>query len=165
VPIQSWLRFWCRRKRPSLPSHSPEFPWTVCATQELACLTKHYHRTPHLTAANNLSDFFFLFHKKFQIDALLDFHPSHESGRATQHGHTQTKLRGKQANTERRVQSCSIREASRSITYYSLPISTSFHCRVNAIPLFYSRTSYTKWTQSRYFIAAPLILSFLCVYF
>jgi hypothetical protein len=34
--------------------------------------------------------FFFQFHKKFQIDALLDFHPSHESNRATQHGHTQS---------------------------------------------------------------------------
>jgi hypothetical protein len=37
----------------------------------------------------------FQFHKQFQIDALLDFHPVHESGRATQCGHTQTKLRGK----------------------------------------------------------------------
>jgi hypothetical protein len=43
----------------------------------------------------------FLFHKEFQIDALLDFHPSHESGRATQHGHTQTKLRGKPTDIER----------------------------------------------------------------
>jgi hypothetical protein len=53
--------------------------------------------------------FFFKFHKKLQIDALLNFHPSHESSRTTQNGHAQTKLRGKPSNVERRrVQSCSI---------------------------------------------------------
>jgi hypothetical protein len=31
---------------------------------------------------------------------LLDFHPSHESDRVTQHGHTQTKLRGKPTDRE-----------------------------------------------------------------
>jgi hypothetical protein len=36
----------------------------------------------------------------------------------------------------------SIREASRTITYHLLPTPTSFHGRVRAIPLFYSRTSY-----------------------
>jgi hypothetical protein len=35
----------------------------------------------------------FQFHKKFHIDALLDFHSSHECGR-TQHGHTQNKAQG-----------------------------------------------------------------------
>jgi hypothetical protein len=30
----------------------------------------------------------------FQIGVLLDFQPSYESGRTTQHGHTKTKLRG-----------------------------------------------------------------------
>jgi hypothetical protein len=48
---------------------------------------------------------FVKFHKKFQIDALLDFHPSHRPGGATQHGHIQTKLRGKPTDTERLVQS------------------------------------------------------------
>jgi hypothetical protein len=44
---------------------------------------------------------FFQFHKKFQIDALLNFHPSHESSRETQHRHTQTKLKGKPTDTEK----------------------------------------------------------------
>jgi hypothetical protein len=85
---------------------------------------------------------YFQFHKKFQIDALLDFHPSHESGRATQHGHTQTKLRGKLNDIERRVRSCSIWEGSRSLTFHSLPTPTSFPGIVRAAPLLYSHTSY-----------------------
>jgi hypothetical protein len=84
-----------------------------------------------------------LFHKKFHIDELLDFHPSHESGRATQHGHTQTELRGKPIDIERRVQSCSIWEGSRSIIFHSFPTPTIFPGTVRAVPLFYSHTSYT----------------------
>jgi hypothetical protein len=83
--------------------------------------------------------FFFFPHKNSQIDALLDFHPSRESGRAAQHGHTETKLRGKPTNTERQVQSCSIWEASRSITFHSLP-TPGFPGTVRAVPLFYSHT-------------------------
>jgi hypothetical protein len=30
------------------------------------------------------------FHNKFEIDMLLDFHPSRESGKTTQRGHTQS---------------------------------------------------------------------------
>jgi hypothetical protein len=46
---------------------------------------------------------FFQFYKKFQIDALLDFQPSLETGKTTQHGHTQATLRGKPTYIERRV--------------------------------------------------------------
>jgi hypothetical protein len=61
-------------------------------------------------SSNALTNSSFLpeFHKKFQIDVLLNFHPSHESNRTAQHGHTQTKVRGKLTDTERRVQSPSI---------------------------------------------------------
>jgi hypothetical protein len=65
----------------------------------------------------------------------------HESGRATQHGHTRTKLIGKPADIERWVQSCSIWEGSRSITFHSLPTPTSFPGTVHAVPLFYSHMS------------------------
>jgi hypothetical protein len=78
--------------------------------------------------------------RNLRLIALLDFHPSHESGRTTQHGHTQTEIRGKPIDIERQFQSCSIWEASRSITYHLLPTPTSFHGRVRAIPLFYSCT-------------------------
>jgi hypothetical protein len=59
----------------------------------------------------NILEFFFQFNKKFLIDALLDFHSSHKSGRATQHGHIQTKLRDKPTDIERKVQSCLIWES------------------------------------------------------
>jgi hypothetical protein len=93
---------------------------------------------------NNLLGFFFRFHKTFQIDALLDFHLSHESCRATQRGHTQTKLRGKPTDIERRIQSCLIWECSRSITFHSLPLPTSFPGTVRAVPSFYSHASYLQ---------------------
>jgi hypothetical protein len=70
--------------------------------------------------------FFFQFHNKFQIYALLNFHPSHESGRATHHGLNQTKLRGKPTDIDIRVQSCSIWEGPRSITFHPLPTHTVF---------------------------------------
>jgi hypothetical protein len=47
--------------------------------------------------------FFVQFYKKFLFDGLLDFLPSHESGRATQHGHTQTKLKANQLTDESRL--------------------------------------------------------------
>jgi hypothetical protein len=75
------------------------------------------------------------FHKKFQNDALLDFRHSHESESTTQHGHTQTRLRGKPTDSEGRIQSCSILEASRSIAFYSLLTATTFPGRVLAVPL------------------------------
>jgi hypothetical protein len=77
---------------------------------------------------------------KFQNDALLHFHPSHNSGRATQHGHNQTKLRGKPTDIEGQIQYCSIQEGSRSITFHSLPTPTSFPSTVHAVLLFYSHT-------------------------
>jgi hypothetical protein len=63
------------------------------------CHSKTHVR--NITVGNILSKFFFQFHKKLQIDAELDFHTSHKSGRATQHGHTQAKLRGKPTDKER----------------------------------------------------------------
>jgi hypothetical protein len=84
--------------------------------------------------------FFFQFHKKFQTDALLNFRPSHESGIATQHGHTQTKLRGKPTDIERRVQSWPIWESSRSITFHSFPTP---------------KVSPVQCAQSPYFIDTP----------
>jgi hypothetical protein len=88
--------------------------------------------------------FFFQFHKKFQIDALLDFYPSHESGRATQHGHTQIKFRGKPADSiERWIQSCLIWEGSRLITF-------------NCSPLL--QVSLVQCAQPRCFVATPRIL-------
>jgi hypothetical protein len=83
--------------------------------------------------------FFFNFTWNFKLMCCLIF-ILHKSGRATQHGHTQTKLRGKPIDVERRVQSCSIREASKSIAYHPLPTPTGFHGRVHAVMLFYSRT-------------------------
>jgi hypothetical protein len=79
-----------------------------------------------------LSDFFFQFHKKF---------PSHE----TQSNRTLSlkQLKCKRTDIERRVQSCSIREASESIAFHSLPTSTSFPCRVRSGPSFNSHT--THW--------------------
>jgi hypothetical protein len=82
--------------------------------------------------------------QKFQIDVLLEFHPNHESGRTTQHGHTQANLRDEPAVIEKRVQSFSIRDASRPITFHSLPIPTNFLCRVGTVPLYNSHTSYTN---------------------
>jgi hypothetical protein len=66
-----------------------------------------------------------------EISDWCHFHPSHESGRTTQHGHTKTMLRGEPIDTERRVQSCSILEPSRSITIRSFPYPTSFPCTVS----------------------------------
>jgi hypothetical protein len=48
---------------------------------------------------NFLSEFFF-FSFPQEIYALLNFYPSRESGTATQHGHTQTKLGGKLTDRE-----------------------------------------------------------------
>jgi hypothetical protein len=48
------------------------------------------------------------YHKTFPVDVWLYFHPSHNSGRATQNGHTQTKLRGKPTDVESPVQSSPI---------------------------------------------------------
>jgi hypothetical protein len=110
-----------------------DFLWSIYAIQKSAW--QHYHCTPPLTVGNILSEIF-QFHKIIQIDALLNFHPSHESSRATRHYHTQTKLRGKPTDVERRVWSCSIWEGSRSITFHSIPTSTSFHGTVHAVLLF-----------------------------
>jgi hypothetical protein len=74
-------------------------------------------------------------------DALLEFLPSHISGRATQHGHTQTKFIGKPTDIETWVQSCLIWEGSRSITFRALPAPTSFPSTVRGVPLFFSHTS------------------------
>jgi hypothetical protein len=47
---------------------------------------------------------FYQFRNKVRIDAPLNSLPSHESGRTTQHGHTQTNLRSKPTDTETRDQ-------------------------------------------------------------
>jgi hypothetical protein len=114
--------------------------WTVRAIHTLAYVTQHYHHIPPLTAGHILSDYF-QFNKKFQTDALLDFLPSHESVR-TEHIHTQTKPRGKLTDVERRVQFCSILEASRS-----LPSTRSPVLRVTPV----------ECAQFRYLTAASLI--------
>jgi hypothetical protein len=100
----------------------------------------HYHRTTPLAVGKILSEFI-LFHRKFQIYALLNVHPIHESDRTIQHGHTQTMLRCKTNYTETRVQSFPIREASRLITILSLPSPTVFLCIVRAAQLFNSYAS------------------------
>jgi hypothetical protein len=94
----------------------PDIPWTVCDIRKLTYMTQHYHCTPPLTVGNILPELF-QFRKKFQINALLNFHSSHESGRTRQHSQTQTKLRGKPTDTEWPVQSCLIQVDSRLITF------------------------------------------------
>jgi hypothetical protein len=56
---------------------------------------------------------------------------------AEQHSHIQTKLRGKPTDVERReqIQSWSIRKASKSNTFHSLPTHTSFSGTVYTFPL------------------------------
>jgi hypothetical protein len=75
------------------------------------------------------------------MDTLLDLHGSHKSGRTTQHGHTQTKLRGKPTDIER--QASPVLFDSRNfmvITFHSLPTPTSFLGRLCAV---LSHTLYT----------------------
>jgi hypothetical protein len=47
--------------------------------------------------------------------------------------------------TQRRVQSCSIWEGSRSIIFHLLPTATSFTSTVRAFPLFYSHITAPCW--------------------
>jgi hypothetical protein len=83
------------------------------------------------------------------VDAFLDFHPSHESGRTTQHGHTQSSEANHlmATHTDRPVQSFLIREGSWLTTFHLLPTAptpTSLPSRpgiVQAVLLFYSRTN------------------------
>jgi hypothetical protein len=100
------------------------------------CLPKHW--LPLLLEILQL-------YKQFQIDVLLSFRPSHKSSR--QHIMVILKLssnRGKLTDTERRVQSCSVREASRLMfTFHLLPTHhTSVPGAVLAISLFNSYTLY-----------------------
>jgi hypothetical protein len=83
--------------------------------------------------ASPFSSEFFQFSKKFQIDVLLDFHPSHESCSATQHRHTQTKLRRKltdKASLVSPLSQVSLAECSQS----RYLIATPHKC--NLIPCF-----------------------------
>jgi hypothetical protein len=73
---------------------------------------------------------------------LLDFHPSHESGRATQHGHTQTELRGKPTDIERRVSIVPFEKVQGLLPFGRSPLL---------------EVSPVQCAQSRYFIATSRI--------
>jgi hypothetical protein len=137
---QHFLRFLMLKGVPDV-RHLPQ---TVCAIQKLTCMTEHYHRTPPLTVGNILTRvFFFFFSISQEISdwciAQFSFQSQIRQSNTTW---SYSKLRGKPTDTQRRVQSCSIWECSRSITFHSLPTPTSFPGTVRAVPLFYSRASY-----------------------
>jgi hypothetical protein len=83
--------------------------------------------------------FFFNLRRNFRLIALLDFHPNHESWRATQHGHTQTKLKGKPTYTDE----------SSLVLFEKLQIRLP----ITRSPLL--QVSTVECAQSRCFIAAP----------
>jgi hypothetical protein len=86
---------------------------------------------------------FFHFHKKFQINVLLNFHPSHESGGTTQHGHIQTKPEANQLIQRDKTSLISFQKLQLDYLafashFYSFPGS------VCAVPLFNSHTLYSR---------------------
>jgi hypothetical protein len=88
---------------------------------------------------------FFEFHKNFRNYAPLDFHPSYETGRTTQKGHTQTKVRSKWS---RRIQACYILDASRQIMFHAFTAPANAPGIVHAVQLFNSHASYIAFLES-----------------